>query len=168
MDRNNLSMKKANMISTARLSATANPFIIYDFYELLEKEIVEKKLKPSQIWNCDESGFPTDPAKCKMVSTRGEVAYKVTWGAGRENISTLAACNAEDRMLDPLIIFSGKNFQTTWRGQHPLPNTTYGISTNGWMDTDIFYKWFTNFCKQLQKDHCCLLTMAICLMFLLN
>ena len=104
MDRNSLSMKKANMISTARLSATANPFIIYDFYELIERVVRSQNLQPNQIWNCDESGFPTDPARCKVVSTKGEVAYKVTWGAGRENISTLDACNAEGRVLDPLII----------------------------------------------------------------
>ena len=56
------------MISTARLSATANPFIIYDFYDLVEKVIQEKKLEPRHLWNCDESGFPTNPARCKVVS----------------------------------------------------------------------------------------------------
>ena len=35
--RNKLTMKKAEMISSARLSNTANPFIIYDFYDQLEK-----------------------------------------------------------------------------------------------------------------------------------
>ena len=72
---------------------------------------------------------------------------KVTWGAGRENISTLAACNAEGRVLDPLVIFAGK----TWRGQAPLPNTMYGISPNGWMDTIIFCEWFTKFCAQVTE-----------------
>ena len=37
MLRNNLSLKKANMISSARKSVTANPFIIYDIYDLLEE-----------------------------------------------------------------------------------------------------------------------------------
>ena len=106
------------MVSTARLSATANPFIIYDFYNLIEKGIQEKKLE--HLWNCDESGFPTDPARCKVVSTKGEVAYKVTWGAGRENISTLAACNAEGRVLDPLVIFSGEIVTTTIILTYPL------------------------------------------------
>ena len=73
MKRNNLTMKKVNMICTARLSTTGNPFIIYDFYEKLEILVQQKKLKPAQIWNCDESGFPTDPAKCKVISTRGDV-----------------------------------------------------------------------------------------------
>ena len=39
MRRNNLTMKKAEMISSARMGNTANPFIINDFYDLLEKVI---------------------------------------------------------------------------------------------------------------------------------
>ena len=46
------------MISAARKLATANPFIINDFYDVIEHIIKEKNLQPNQIWNCDESGFP--------------------------------------------------------------------------------------------------------------
>ena len=149
MDRNHLSMKKANMISSARKSSTSNPFIIYDFYDVLEKVVEEKKLEPHQIWNCDESGFPTDPQKCKVVSVKGEVAYKVTCGAGRENTTTLAVCSAAGRVLDPLIVFSGKNLQSSWGGDKALPNTYYGISENGWMTTELFAEWFELFTKEV-------------------
>ena len=151
MDRQHLSMKKANMISAARKSTTANPFIIYDFYEVLEEVIAEKKLTPAQIWNCDESGFPTDPGKCKVISPIGETAYKITWGAGRENISTLAAVSASGRALDALIIFSGKNFQSTWKGNKSLPNTMFGVSSQGWMDTEVFLEWFNRFLVQVTE-----------------
>ena len=60
----------------------------------LKKTIADHNLTPQQIWNCDESGFPTDPHKFKVVSVRGETAYKV---AARENITTLAVCNAAGR-----------------------------------------------------------------------
>ena len=140
MDRNNLSLKKANMISAARKSATCNPFIINDFYDTIEKIIADKDLRPEQIWNCDD-----DPQKCKVISVRGETAYKVTCGAGRENITTLAVVNAAGRALDPLIIFPGKNLQSTWRGDNPLPEMFYGVSENGWMTTEVFYEWFVKF-----------------------
>ena len=151
MVRNGLSLKKANMISAARKSATANPFIIYDFYEIIEKIIKERKLERHQIWNCDESGFPTDPQKCKVVGVKGEECYKVTCGAGRENITTLAVCNAAGRALDPLIIFAGKNLQSSWRGENPLPKTFYGVSDSGWMTTQIFAQWFTMFAKEVKE-----------------
>lgn len=134
-------MKKANMISSARKSVTSNPFIIYDFYDALEKLVNEKKLKASQIWNCDESGFLNDPQKCKVVGVRGETAYKVTCGAGRDNTTTSAVCNAAGRVLDPLIVFAGKNLQSTWRGDRALPETFYGISQSSWMTTEVFGKF---------------------------
>ena len=37
MKRNKLSLKKAEMISAARKANTLNPFIIYDFFDQLEK-----------------------------------------------------------------------------------------------------------------------------------
>ena len=44
MKRNRLSHnKKAEMISCARKSNTSNPFIIYDFYDLLEKVRANKQ-----------------------------------------------------------------------------------------------------------------------------
>ena len=80
MARNKISLKKANLIYSARKSVTANPFIIYDFYEKLESILNENYFTAEQIWNCDESGFPSDPQKCKVVRERVEVAYKVTCG----------------------------------------------------------------------------------------
>ena len=68
MKRNKLSLKKASMICVARKSNTSNPFIIYNFFDKLE-EILQENLEitAEKIWNCDESGFQTDPAKCKVV-----------------------------------------------------------------------------------------------------
>ena len=116
MQRNKLSMKKVELISAERKSATANPFVIYDFYEQLNDIVQKEKLSARQIWNCDESGFPNDPLKCKVVSVKGQTAYKVTCGARRENITTLAVVSAAGQVLDPLIIFPRKNLQSTWKG----------------------------------------------------
>ena len=151
MGRNNLSLKKANMICIARKSATANPFIVYDFYDLLAELMEKYNFRAEQIWNCDESGFPTDPQCCKVVSVKGQTAYKTTSGARRENITTLAVVNAAGRALDPLIIFQGKNMQSTWKPKHVLPNTMYGISDNGWMTSIIFVQWFEKFCKEVTE-----------------
>jgi len=56
---------------------------------------------------------------------------KLRFGAGRENITVLAVCNAAGIALDPLIIFKGKNMQSTWIGDRALPRTYYGKSENG-------------------------------------
>ena len=60
MKHNRMSSKKTNIISSARQSTTSNPFLSL------------------QIWNLDESGFPTDPGRCKIIAPKGEVANKIT------------------------------------------------------------------------------------------
>ena len=151
LSRQKLSTKKATMISAARKAATANPFIIYDFYEVIDKVITENNLSPNQVWNCDESGFPTDPSKYKVVAPIGKAAWKTTCGAGRENVTVLATCSASGRALDPLIVFSGKNFQSTWKGTQALPKTMYGVSENGWMTTNVFSDWFDQFTEVVKE-----------------
>ena len=137
MRRNKLSTKKANIINSARKSSTSNPFLIYDFYDVIEEIITTKKLGPSQIWNADETGFPMDPQKWKVIAPVGEVGLTATGGAGRENTTVLGVCNGAGRVLDPLIIFQDKNLQSTWPGNKGLPKTFYGVSEKGWMTTDI-------------------------------
>ena len=145
MNRHRLSLKKAEMMCLARKSATANPFIIFDFYEILENIISSKNLSAKQIWNCDESAFSSDPASCKVVGVKGKAAYRITSGPGRENTTVLAACNAAGRALPPLVIFAGQNLQSSWRGDKALEGTTYGISPSGWMTSEVFSSWFDHF-----------------------
>ena len=78
MLRNDMSLKKANMISSVRRSVAANPFIIYAFYDLPEELVNTYKCSPRKVWNYDESGFPTDPQRSKVVSVKGQTAYKTT------------------------------------------------------------------------------------------
>ena len=62
------------MMQIARKSVTADPFIVYGFYDMLGKIIDEKGLadKPEAFYNLDETGFPTDPSKSKTVGTKGK------------------------------------------------------------------------------------------------
>ena len=146
---NKLSLKKASMICISRKSNTANLFVIYDFYDKLALLFhANPDLNPDNIWNCDESGFPTEPGKSKVIAPCNKPDFKLSYGARRENITTLAVCNARGKVLDPLIIFQGKNFQSLWRGDMALPNTFYGVTVNGWMETDVFADWFDAFADE--------------------
>ena len=145
MNRNKLTLKKATMISSARKSVTGNLFIVSDFFDVIDDIINKHNIPPSNTWNCDESGFPHVPSKCLVISVKGEVAYKVTCGSGRENTTTLAVASATGRVLDPLIIFTGKNFQSTSKESNALLNTFYAVSESGWMTNEIFAMWFDLF-----------------------
>ena len=72
----------------------------------------------------------------------------MSYGVCRENITTLAVCNATGKVLDPLIIFQGKNFQSLWHEDMALRITFYGVTVNGWMETDVFADWFGTFADE--------------------
>ena len=135
MKQNQLLLKKAEMISSARKSNRSNPFIIYDYYNLLEKMFQDNPdLDADRIYNCDESGFPNDQTNGKSITVKGIRAFKLSFGA-----------------LDPLIIFKGKNLMKSWFGTNSLPNTYYSKSDKGWMDSEAFAKWFENFCEDFKE-----------------
>lgn len=68
-----------------------NPFLINNFYDLLENTLTKLDLhdKPDHIWNLDESGFPMDPNNTETVSLVGQKVVKVVAGTGRENVTVL-------------------------------------------------------------------------------
>ena len=80
MKKGKLSAKQATTLSNARYAATKNPFIIYHFYDMLEKTIKSLGLeeRPDLIWNCDESGMPHEPSKLKIVSKVGRKTLLVS------------------------------------------------------------------------------------------
>ena len=80
LKRYDLSLKEATKLSAPRYNATKNSFIIYNFYELLEKVLDKHPIiaeRPDLLWNCDESGLPHEPKKCKVVSPRGQPTLQV-------------------------------------------------------------------------------------------
>lgn len=149
--KNNLSLKRATLISKVRLDCTSNPFVIYDFYKTLSDVISDEVLSANQIWNMDETGFCLDPKKSMSVAPKGQKALKRTEGCQRENITVLAVCSASGRVLDPLIINQGAYFQQCWKADNALPNTFYGHSHNGWMTSQVMIDWFEQFLELVQE-----------------
>ena len=56
-----LGLKKGGQMQLARKNVTSDPFVVYSFYEMLDKEVKRLGIadKPECFYNCDESGFPT-------------------------------------------------------------------------------------------------------------
>ena len=67
------------MICISRKSNTANPFVIYDFYDKLATIFdANPDLNPKNIWNCDESGFLTEPGKSKVIAPCNKPGFKLS------------------------------------------------------------------------------------------
>ena len=76
------------------------------------------------------------------MSLKGQPTLQIITGSDRDNTTILVAVSGSGETFPPLIIFQGKQIQTTW---HPStkPDKFYPwIYTNekGWMESDIFDK----------------------------
>lgn len=109
MKRQNLSLRKLETLEVSRRSATADPYVIFNFYSLLQQEMDRLDLhdKPSHIWNLDESFLPSDPTRMLCVTGKGQSAHRNIMGSGKDNTSFLACCSAAGKLMPPLIIFEG-------------------------------------------------------------
>ena len=74
MKRSRLSLKKVEIISSAKKQNTTNLIIIYDYYNLFKKNFQDNPdLDADRIYNCDDSGFPTDQTNGKCITVKGIV-----------------------------------------------------------------------------------------------
>lgn len=140
-----LSLKKPEILQKARTDAR-RPHVVYDFYDMLSKEVTENNLKdkPRYIFNADESGFHSDPSKLRAIGEKGTALSRVTGGSGRESTSVLACVAADGTFLPPCIVFKGVAVQARWVSDKVYPGTLFGATKNGWMEEPTFHNWLMN------------------------
>jgi len=119
--------------------------VIDRYYHLLEETLAENGLldRPLQVFNCHETGLPLDHTPSSVVAVKGQKHAHALTAGNKKQITVLACSNAAGYMLAPLVIFGRKvlNLDLT---VGEVPGTCYGLSDNGWMDGEIFEKWFTH------------------------
>ena len=140
-----LSLRQGDSTAHVRMDAM-NCETMQHYFTLLEDTLEQHDLLncPSQIYNVVESGMPLNPRPPKVVSTKGRQTKKVRYRcSGRKGQITIVACaNAVGQAIPPpMVIFSANKLNPAWtKGE--IPGTQYGLSTNGWINTDLFEAWF--------------------------
>ena len=96
MRKYHLSLKIPSVLGRCRSEAASDPFIINEFYDLLEKEIQRLQLSdyPDKVWNLDETSFCIDPQGGKIVAPIGSKAHRIISGSGRSCFTAFACVNA--------------------------------------------------------------------------
>ena len=129
-------------LSQARARATDEE-VINNYFDLLEATIQEYDLlgKPGQIFNLDKSGFPLNPKPPKGVFDKGTKNPSAYCTGDKAQITILACVNAIGNSLPPMVIFDRQTFPIQL-ATGEIPGTIYGFSQSGWIDQDLFDKWF--------------------------
>ena len=137
-----LTLRTVEKLSYARAVAS-DPNVIDQYFDLLEQTLVENGLlnSPSQIFNCDETGLPLEHTPSSVVAVKGQKHARAVTSGNKKRISVLACCSAAGYMLPPLVIYERKVLNPDLT-VGDVPGTCYGLSDNGWMNSEIFENWF--------------------------
>lgn len=113
-------------------------------FEILKIAIQDLDLSSTsdRIYNLDETSFCQDPSKSKVVGNIGHRCTITTSSPGRTNTSVLLPANANGDKIPPLTIFQGKYLWNEWMYKNKNVKTPYAVSKKGWMETNIFEKYF--------------------------
>ncbi len=138
-----LSLRQGDSTAHVRMDAI-NRETLDQYFSLLHDTLKTHHLlnKPSQLYNVDESGMPFNPRPPKVVSARGRKTKKVRYRtSGKKGQVTIVGCaNAAGQTIPPMVIFDAARLNPVWtRGE--VPGTKYGLSSNGWINTELFEGW---------------------------
>ena len=139
-----LTLRHAEPLSYVRAVAN-NPDVINNYFDLLEDTLHDNGLtnRPAQIFNCDETGMSFTHKPPKVVAgVRQRHPYAITSG-DKSQITVLACGSAAGYTIPPMVIFDRKSLKLEMT-EGEVPGTFYGLSDNGWMDSELFADWFKN------------------------
>ena len=113
-----------------------------DYFDQLKKTLEKNNLmkNPSQIYNVDETGMPLDHHPPKVVAVKGQKKVRSRTSGNKSQVTVIACVSATGHVLPPFVIFDAKQLNMEWtKGE--VTGTRYGLSSTGWVDTELFKDW---------------------------
>jgi hypothetical protein len=147
MKRHNLSLRTPRKTSVARTMGF-NRQQINLFFDNLQAAYDKYKFSPNAIFNMDETGLQTVPAKLpKIVSDRGqkEVAKNVSAEQG-QTVTVVCCLNASGGYIPPFFIYKRKRENALLIKDGPS-GCQMAVTDKGYIDTPTFIKWLDHFAK---------------------
>lgn len=139
---------KGEPMETARLNAP-NEATIAAWYDQLARIMIDHHLDPSDLWNFDEHGLAAGEQKAQSVIGSRRIAQgshnassTKSKAPGNHNWCTIIEClSGTGKSVDPLLIFQGKQPQTTWIPLN-MPEIHIEATKNAWTNNDVGIRWF--------------------------
>ena len=139
-----ITVRSAEKLAHCRAVAT-DQNVMDAYFELLEEILRENNLLSShgQIFNVDESGFPLEPKPEAVVAERGCKHPFVQTSGNKSQITVLTCVSAAGVAVPPMVIYDRAVLrQDLTEGE--VPSTIYGLTHNGWSNSEMFDTWFNN------------------------
>ena len=145
-------MKRQPQLSLHKGDATANvcmdsinPKAMSQYFDLLN-EVLEGyglKTEPERIYNVDETGMSLDHCPPKIVTQRGHKKVRYRTARNKSQITVIRCVSATGHAITPFVIWDAKSMNKEWTVGE-VPGTTYGLSSKGWVDSELFRGWIVD------------------------
>ena len=137
----NVTLKAAPSLSKAQVTAS-DPGSISRYFDILDETMEEYDIKdkPHVIFNMDETGMPFQPKLPKGVFARGEKHPSMVSSDNKGQLTVVGCVSAAGFCMPPMVILDRKTLPPSF-AEGKVPGTIYGLSSNGWIDQEL---WFTN------------------------
>ena len=101
--RPDLAIRKPQNCASNRLNMMTRP-VVYRYFDQLEALVNELQLadKPSQIWNCDETGMQFSPDAARVIGQKGARNVVSRCSPSKESVTTLVTINANGKAMPSL------------------------------------------------------------------
>ena len=142
----NLTLRTAQPLSSARAAGSSKE-TIEEFFAKLGGICARLNLlaKPMQLFNVDETGISIVHKPGKVVT---ELGRRNVWGitsAERGKTHTVVTCvSASGFSIPPMIIYPRKRM-TAKLTEGALSGTLFDCSDNGWINQELYLRWFKVF-----------------------
>ena len=139
-----LSMRKGDPTANVRMDCLIKE-TMDEYFQLLKDTLIENDLMdfPNQIYNVDETGMPLDHHAPKIVAGRGHKKVRYRTSGNKSQVTVIGCVSACGQAIPPFVIFDAKSLNKEWtKGE--VPGSTYGMSSKGWVDTELFRDWLTD------------------------
>lgn len=143
----NLSLRTPQGVSAARVKSFTRENVC-KFFDIFENELEKVNYDGYRVYNVDETGLTVVQHKLqKVVALKGKKQVSNLTSAERGALITTITCmNATGNYIPPLFIFPRKNMKAELMDGAP-PGSISACHISGWVQTDIFSKWFDHFVK---------------------
>ena len=140
-----VTIRVAVPLSVARAKA-GDPVVLKGYFDMLEECLRMNNIfdKPGCIFNCDETGIPLNPQCIKVIDKKGSKNPSHITSGDKSQLTVMACTCAAGYFIPPMIIFDRKKFVDSW-AEGEVPGTLYGLSQNGWINSQQFHGWFQHF-----------------------
>ena len=119
-----------------------DPKIIKEWFNLVQKTILQFGIDPDNVYNFDKTGFAIGLTATARVISRSEYYGQrvLLQPRNREWVTVIECTNATGWALPPCVIFKGKVYVES-QFNSLLSNQYFEVSPNGWTTNKIGIRW---------------------------